>query len=328
MAFSLKVMKTPKVDNQQNKPYFEYIKAVIVDEENPKKFKFIIEPYMIAHGALSQLYILPSSVYDPEGMLEAYTVEQLERDKDALKNDPVLDEYAAFFNDTPFKRETTVGCGPYKFDRWETNQRVVFTLKEDWWGHELAEVNHFYEAYPKEIVYEVIKDLTTAVVALKGEKIDAMRSINPKDFVEGLRENECFTDRYETHTPPLFSFDYIGLNMRNPLFLDVNTRLGLAYLMNVDQLIQSFCFGLGEPVTSIIHPSIKSRLNTDLEPIPYNLDKAKELLAAAGWEDANSDGILDREIDGERVELQIHHHHQQRKRSPPYGLPDLPGRLS
>ena len=243
VAFSLKVMKTPKVDNEQNKPYFEYIKAVTIDEENPKKFSFRIEPYMIAHGALTQLYILPKSVYDPKGLLEAYTVEQIEANKEELENDPVLDEFAAFFNDVPFKRETTVGCGPYTFDRWETNQRVVFKLKEDWYGHQLADVNHFFEASAKEVVYEVIKDLTTAVVALKGEKIDAMRSINPKDFVEDLQKNECFTDRYNNHNPPLFSFDYIGLNMKDPMFADQKTRLGLAYLMNVDQLIESFCFG-------------------------------------------------------------------------------------
>jgi peptide/nickel transport system substrate-binding protein len=305
VAFSLKVMKTPKVDNQQNKPYFEYIKAIAVDEENPKQFSLRIEPYMIAHGALTQLYILPRSVYDPNGLLDNYTVEQIEADKEALKDDPVLDEYAAFFNDVPFKREITAGSGPYTFDRWETNQRVVFKLKEDWWGHELSEVNHFYEAFPKEIVYEVIKDLTTGVVALKGEKIDAMRGINPKDFVEDLSKNECFTDRYNMHNPPLFSFDYIGLNMTRPIFAEQKTRLGLAYLMNVDQLIKSFCFGLGEPVTSIIHPSLTSRLNTDLETIPFDLEKAKQLLAEAGWEDSNADGILDRVIDGKRQDFRF-----------------------
>lgn len=305
VAFSIKVMKCPKVDNQQNKPYFEYIKAVEIDPENPKKFKLVIEPYMIAHGALTQLYILPQKVFDPENLLGAYTVEQLERDKEKLKNDKTLDKYAEFFNGDKFKREVTVGSGPYTFDRWETNQRVVFKLKENWWGHQLAEVNHFYEAFPKEIVYEVIKDLTTAVVALKGESIDAMRSINPKDFVEDLSENACFTDRYNLSTPPLFSFDYIGLNMKKPMFRDRDTRMGLAYLMNVDQLIQSFCFGLGEPVASIIHPSLTDRLNTDIQPIPYNVEKAKEFLTKAGWGDSNSDGVLDREIDGERLDFKF-----------------------
>ena len=36
--------------------------------------------------------------------------------------------------------------------------------------------------------------------------------------------------------------------------------------MNVDQLIQSFCFGLGVPVSSIIHPSLTALLNTDITP--------------------------------------------------------------
>jgi peptide/nickel transport system substrate-binding protein len=305
VAFSLKVMKCPKVDNQQNKPYFEFVKGIEIDAENPNKFNLVIEPYMIAHGSLTQLYVLPRSTFDPENLLGDYTVEQMERDKEELKKDKVLDKFAEFFNSDKFKREMTVGSGPYTFDRWETNQRVVFKLKEDWWGHQLADVNHFFEAAPKEIVYEVIKDLTTAVVALKGEDIDAMRGINPKDFVDDLSKNECFTDRYNLSNPPLFSFDYIGLNMKNPIFAERDTRMGLAYLMNTEQLIQSFCFGLGEPVTSIIHPSLKDRLNADLKPIPFDPEKAKEFLYKAGWGDANSDGVLDREIEGEQVDFKF-----------------------
>jgi peptide/nickel transport system substrate-binding protein len=303
--FSLKVIKTPKVDNLRTKPYFEYIKAVEVDAENPKKFKFVIEPYMIAEVSLTELYVLPKSVYDPKGLLDKFTVKQLEADKEIMKNDAALDEYAIFFNGDQFKRETMAGCGPYVFDRWETNQRVVFKLKKDWWGHSLKEVNQYYEAYPNEIIYEVIKDLTTAVVALKGEQIDAMRGINPKDFVEDLQANQCFQDRYSTSNPPLFSYDYIGLNLRDPKFTNLKTRIALANLMNVDQLIQSFCFGLGEPVASIVHPSLTDKLNENLKPIPYDMDKAKALLAEAGWGDSNSDGFLDREIDGQRVDFEF-----------------------
>ena len=305
VKFSLKVLRTPKTDNEHLKPLLEYIKAVEIDVENPKKFDLIIEPYMIAEGTLSDLPILPRYVYDPENLLGDYTVAEMEANKDELVNDPILDKYAEQFNSEKFKREIMAGCGAYTFDRWETNQRQVFKLKEDWWGHQLADENHWFQAVPKELTYETITDLTTAVVALKGEKIDAMRSVNPKDFVEDLRKNERFLERFNTYTPPLFSYDYIGLNLRNPKFEDVKTRLALAHLMNVKQLVESFCFGLGEPVASIIHPSLTERLNPDIKPIPYDVNKAKELLTEAGWGDANGDGILDREYDGEQLDFKF-----------------------
>ena len=305
VEFSLMVLATPKTDNMNLKPFFEFIKGVIIDPENPKKFDLIIEPYMSAESSMSGFSILPRYIYDENNLLADYTLADMVANKETLKDDPVLDEYAEYFNSEKFKRKVMVGCGPYKFDRWETNQRQVFTLKEDWWGHQLKAENHWFEAYPKEIIYETITDLTTAVVALKGESIDVMRGINPKDFVEDLRENDRFLKRFNTFTPPLFSYDYIGLNLRNPKFEDVRTRRALAHLMNVDQLVNSFCFGLGEPVASIIHPSFKEKLNPDVQPIPYDVEKAKQLLAEAGWGDANGDGTLDRPYEGDLLDFEF-----------------------
>ena len=305
VEFTLKVLRTPKTDNEQSKPLFEFIKAVNIDPENPKKFSFLIEPYMVAEGVLSDLPILPRYVYDPEDLLGDYTIAQMVANKDELRNDPVLDKYAEQFNSEKFKREVMIGCGPYKFNRWETNQRQVFTLKEDWWGHQLKDVNQWFQAVPKELIYETITDPTTAVVALKGGSIDVMRSINPKDFVEDLRENDKFLEKFATFTPPQFSYDYIGLNLRNPKFENVKTRLALAYLMDVNQLVESFCFGLGVPVATFTHPLFPEKINPDVKPIPFDLEKAKELLKEAGWGDADGDGILDREYDGEQLDFKF-----------------------
>ncbi len=305
VEFTLKVLRTPKTDNEQSKPLFEFIKAVNIDPENPKKFSLLIEPYMVAENALSGLPILARYVYDPEDLLGDYTVAQMVANKADLTNDPVLDKYAEQFNSEKFKRNVMIGCGPYKFDRWETNQRQVFKLKEDWYGHQLKDVNQWFQAVPKELVYETITDLTTAVVALKGEKIDVMRSINPKDFIEDLRENEKFLEKFKTFTPPQFSYDYIGLNLRNPKFENVKTRMALAHLMDVNQLVESFCFGLGEPVATFTHPTFPEKINPNVKLIPFDIEKAKVLLKEAGWGDANGDGILDREYDDEQLDFKF-----------------------
>jgi peptide/nickel transport system substrate-binding protein len=298
VEFSLMALMAPKTDNMNLKPFYEFIKGIIIDSTNPKKFDLIIEPYMSAESSMSGFPILPSYVYDAKNLLKDYSLNEMTANKAKLDEDPILDEFAANFNSEEFNRKTLVGAGPYTFDRWETNQRVVFKLKEDWWGHSLKAENHWLEAYPKEIYFETITDLTTAVVALKGESIDIMRGINPKDFVQDLTKNERFLERFNTFTPPQFSYDYIGLNLRNPKFADIKTRMALAHLMDVPQLVNSFCFGLGEPVASIIHPSFTSKLNPDVQPIPFDIEKAKQLLAEAGWGDSNGDGTLDKMHDG------------------------------
>ena len=178
-------------------------------------------------------------------------------------------------------------------------------LKEDWWGHGLAQVSHWFEAFPKELVFESINDLATATVALKGEKLDAMNGIQPKDFVTDLKKSESFTSKFATFTPPLFSYDYMAINMRLPKFSDVKVRQALSHIMNVPQLIESFCYGLGVQVASFTHPDIKSRLNPNVKPYEFNLDKAKALLAEAGWKDTDGNGVLDKEIDGEKEEFTV-----------------------
>lgn len=311
--FSIRVLKNPKTDSKALKPYLEDIEEVIVDKDNPKKFSFIYaKPYMIAESALTDLWIIPAYIYDPEGIMKNFTVKQLyqaTKDGSLDKNADII-KFAEQYNSSKFQREVVVGSGAYTFtsDDWQVNQRVTLKLKKDWWGHQLAKENHWFEAFPETLVFETINDLTTATVALKGEKIDAMRSIEPKPFVTDLRESKIFTDKFQTATPPFFSYDYMAINKRRDKFSDVRTRKALAHIMNVDQLIESFCYGLGERVASFTHPSISERLNPNVKPYAHDHAKAKELLAVAGWKDTDGNGVLDKEIDGEKVDFTIDLH--------------------
>jgi len=309
--FSIRVLKNPKTDSKALKPYLEDIEEIIIDKDNPKKFTLIYaKPYMIAESALTDFYIIPAYVYDPDGIMEKFTVKELyEAAKDgSLENDPNIIKFADQYNGSQFQREVVVGSGAYDFLCWQVNQRVVLKLKENWWGHQVAKENHWFEAFPEVLIFETINDLTTATVALKGEKLDAMRGIEPKPFVTDLRESKKFTSKFHTATPPLFSYDYMAMNERRDKFSDVRTRKALAHIMNVDQLIESFCYGLGERVASFTHPSLTERLNPNVKPYAHDHAKAKELLTAAGWKDTDGDGTLDKEIDGEKVDFTIDLH--------------------
>ena len=309
IEFTLKVLLNPETDSKALKPYFDKVEDIIIDEENPKKFQVVYsEPYMIIESSFTNLWVVPSYAYDPEGIMANYTLKQMvddNRGAKTLKDDLEIKKFADEYNSPKYQREVVVGSGPYAFDRWETNQRVVVRLKENWWGHTLAKENHWFEAYPEEIIFESVNDYATAVVALKGEKLDAMNSIPNKDFVTDLRKSESFLEKFNTYTPPQFSYDYIAINMRLPKFKDKKTRKALAHTMNVNQLIDSYCYGLGQPVASFTHPDITHRLNPDVKPYAYDLEKAKQLLSEAGWTDSDGDGTLDKMIDGEKVDFKI-----------------------
>ena len=61
VAFSLKVMKTPSLDNVAIRTYFEFIRKIEIDKENPKKLKLTCNIYHVAEGAMSDIPIIPSS---------------------------------------------------------------------------------------------------------------------------------------------------------------------------------------------------------------------------------------------------------------------------
>ncbi len=304
--FSLRVLKNPQTNSKALKPYFDKIEDFIIDKDNPRKFSVIYsEPYMIIESSFSDLYIIPEYIYDPEGIMKKFTVKQLFEQGEKLSSNADIKKFADQYNGSKFQREVVVGSGPYTFEDWQVNQRVILKRKDNWWGNNVKDSNHWFQAYPDKLVLETINDLTTATVALRGEKLDAMRGIEPKPFVTDLKESDDFTSKYSMHTPPLFSYDYMAINQRLDKFSDVRTRKALAHIMNVDQLIESFCYGLGERVASFTHPSLTERLNPNVKPYPHSIETARALLAEAGWKDTNGDGTLDKEIDGEKVDFTI-----------------------
>jgi len=93
------------------------------------------------------------------------------------------------------------------------------------------------------------------------------------------------------------SFSYVGWNMRHAPFDDVRVRQAMSYAFPKLRIINQVYYGLGTPVLSDVPPG-SQYLNTDLEPYAFNLGKARALLAAAGWTDADGTGVLSKVIDG------------------------------
>jgi peptide/nickel transport system substrate-binding protein len=313
LVFSMKLNFVPDAETGHLRPYLDYVADIIVDSTNNKKFTVICKrPYMSAESSIAANQVfMPAYVYDPEGVLKNYSLKDLLSDDEEVKKklaaDEKLKQFAKFFNGQQFKRETNVGSGPYSFVKWDTNQKLVLKRKDNWWGDAVKDedANPWLRAYANDINYVTITDLNTAVVALKGKSLDAMHSVPPKQFVEDLSKSEDFKSEYFLDNPPLFAYDYIGMNMKDPRLGDVNVRKAIAHLMDVDELVKTELYGLGHRVTTFVHPLFKERLNADLVPYDFNLEKAKTLLAEAGWKDLDEDGILDKEIEGEMQSLKL-----------------------
>jgi len=156
------------------------------------------------------------------------------------------------------------------------------------------------------LVYQTINDQTTALVALKAQKVDVMRGIKAKDFID-LKKSEKFNENFYGHTPMSLQYTYLGINTRLDKFSDRRTRQALAQIVDVERIIETIEYGLSTKVIGPIHPSKTEDYNFGIKPYEYNIDVAKQLLEDAGWKDSNGNGILDKEIEGEIVEFDINY---------------------
>jgi peptide/nickel transport system substrate-binding protein len=306
--FSFKATKNPLVDAEHQRPYIDFVAHIEIDANNPKKFSFYTSElhYAAEFSSGGVNYIIPEYVYDPEGLMRHYTLKQLSDDKELAKirGDLNLIKFAEAFNSEKYQREKgfVSGCGPYSFEEWTTGQQVVLKKKENWWGNALAGTKSF-ENFPEKIIYEIINDKVTATTAMKDEQIDLMRSVDPYDFKE-LKKDGKFNSKYFMFNVDYLSYTYIGLNMRHPILQDKNVRQALAHCVNVQQIIDIVMYGYAKPIASFVHPS-KPHYNKDLTPYDFDLEKAKKLLADAGWTDTDKDGVLDKMIDGKKTPLKL-----------------------
>lgn len=309
IEFTLKTIKCPLVNNPNARSYFNFIGDFKYYENDPQKFTVISNNlYFQAEATFTDVYILPEYLYDPKGLMKKFSIKMISEQSDSLKSDSQMKEFADDFNSEKRMRDTAFigGSGAYKFIEWKTNERVVLAKKANWWGEALEKENCFFEAYPEKLIFQTVKDQSSALVSLKAGNLDVMTGIKSKDFIE-LPKSEKFTQNFNAYTPMEYSYLYIGINTKNPLLADKETRKALAYLTNVDNIIQTIKYGQAEQIVGPIHPSKKNIYNKNIQPYKYNFEKAKELLEKAGWKNTNGDATLDKMIDGKHTEFVINY---------------------
>ncbi|WP_032122507.1 peptide-binding protein [Clostridium amazonitimonense] len=184
-----------------------------------------------------------------------------------------------------------IGCGPYKVTKFESGQYVEFEAAED-----------FFEGKPKtsKLIFKVVNP-DTIQAELKSGNIDiaGVKDMRKSDIkalnTEGLKSVE-FSD---------FMFQYMGINLRLPIFQDVRVRQAFMYAINRSLMVDKLLEGRGEVVNAPMLPTLWGYPKaSDINDYAFNIDTAKNLLKEAGWEDRNNDGVVENET-GEKMHLTL-----------------------
>jgi peptide/nickel transport system substrate-binding protein len=168
-------------------------------------------------------------------------------------------------------RKNPVGTGPFKFVEWRENDTITLEKNADYWQEGLPKLN--------KVIFRVIPENTARLNALANGEIDVMDGLNNSDEATVLgNENLQVIER------PSMNVGYIGLtNTRKP-FDNKLVRQAINHAIDKQSIIDAFYGGKAQPAVNPMPPSI-SGYNDAIEPYPYDLEKAKALLAEAGYAD-------------------------------------------
>ncbi len=179
----------------------------------------------------------------------------------------------ALFNRRP------VGTGPFRFVEWVSDEKVVLEANP-----------RYFEGKPDldGIIYRIIPEAALNEMEILTREVD-YSSIYPYEFA---RMNKI--PSLKVYTQPMLGYTYLGYNLKNPLFQDKKVRRALTHAINREEIVQYVLYGLGMVATGPF-PNQLWYWNPDVKPIPYDPQKARELLAEAGWKNTNGDGVLERD---------------------------------
>ena len=129
---------------------------------------------------------------------------------------------------------------------------------------------------------------------------------SPESFFD-LKENEEYNEGFDFLTQELMRYYYIAINNSKPELSDPDIRRALAKLNDVPKLVEVLENGLGNQTVGIINQK-KPYYNSDLKPIPLDIEGAKAIFAEEGWKDTNNDGTIDKMLNGKKVEMELDIH--------------------
>ncbi|MFO1081479.1 MAG: ABC transporter substrate-binding protein [Reyranellaceae bacterium] len=165
-----------------------------------------------------------------------------------------------------------VGAGPMKFVSWNDNEKVVYARNERYWrsGQPLLDG----------LEMNVIPEINTALRAVTAGQNDFVYFLSPqqKPLVERARNLTAVSG------PTLYCV-IVFLNFSRPPLNDLRVRQALNYAIDRESFAKATMAGLSEVATTVLPKAHWAYDPTLANYYPYDPDKAKALLAEAGFKD-------------------------------------------
>jgi peptide/nickel transport system substrate-binding protein len=173
-------------------------------------------------------------------------------------------------------RDRLIGTGPYKFERLLPDDRVELSAFGDYW-----------QGAPRNrgLVMKVVPDEVMRALELRKGAIDLVVNDVSPDILLQLEKDRAL----RSTTGPGVDYQYIGLNLRDPILSSPLVRRSLAHAIDRRAIVDHLRRGLASPADGML-PPLSWAHSPDLFSFDHDLEKAKALLDDAGYPDPDGDG--------------------------------------
>ncbi len=267
VAFTYRFIMDSRIKAPRERAYYEKIASVTADGPHAVEFIFT-EPYFDSLTLAGGMNILAKHFYEPY-------LEEPER-----------------FNQS---KGLLFGSGPYRLSDpkgWTPDKGVVELERNPrYWGPVQPSFNR--------IIWKIIENETARLTSYRNGEIDTY-SAQAREYKKRLLKDEQLMARSQNfeYLPPTTGYRYIGWNQKRKgkptRFADKRVRQAMTYLSDKQRIVDEIMLGYGEPAVGPFNPQGKQHAS-DLKVRHLDIEKAKDLLKQAGYEDRNGDGLLEDE---------------------------------
>ncbi|MFQ3675957.1 MAG: ABC transporter substrate-binding protein, partial [Endomicrobiia bacterium] len=133
-----------------------------------------------------------------------------------------------------------IGTGPYKFVKWISDEKIELVANEN-----------YFEGKPfiSKCVFKIVPDQSVQFLELLNQSIDSM-NLTPD---QSISKNKKFV-HYNFFEYPTFAYTYLGFNLKNIFFKDINVRRAIAHAINKEEIIKGVLLNKGKVATGPFVP--------------------------------------------------------------------------
>ncbi|HWO43323.1 MAG TPA: ABC transporter substrate-binding protein [Candidatus Eisenbacteria bacterium] len=166
--------------------------------------------------------------------------------------------------------QNPIGTGPYKFVSYQRGGNFVFTRNDDYWGGKAA---------IKEVIFRKVTEDAARLAALEAGQADFINNVPVHEVARLQRHPRIRIDQVEG-----LRMFFLAMNVAHKPFDNKLVRQAVNYSIDARAIVKNIFDGIGYPIDGPVGPNVIGA-DPKLKRYPYDPNKAKELLAQAGFKD-------------------------------------------